>query len=69
MKLLNKFLDPLKKAFKDIFVQLGPVIQTIVNKIKPMMPMIEKIMGIMGKIVFGPLILMMKGITKLLKLI
>ena len=69
MKLLNKVLDPLKKAFKDIFVALGPVIQTIVNKIKPMMPMIEKIMGIMGKIVFGPLILMMKGITGLLKLI
>ena len=64
---LNKFLAPLKDAFTNLFEALGPVIQTIVDKIKPMMPMIEKIMGFLGKIVFGPLILMMKGITALLK--
>ena len=64
---LDKFLAPLKDAFTNLFKALGPVIQTIVDKIKPMMPMIEKIMGFLGKIVFGPLILMMKGITALLK--
>ena len=57
---LDKFLAPLKDAFTNLFKALGPVIQTIVDKIKPMMPMIEKIMGFLGKIVFGPLILMMK---------
>ena len=64
---LDKFLAPLKDAFTNLFKALGPVLQAIVDKIKPMMPMIEKIMGILGKIVFGPLILFMKGVTALLK--
>ncbi len=69
MTWFNSFIEPLKDAIEGVFKELGPAIQTIVNAIKPHLPMIEKVAGIMGKIVFGPLILLLEGLTNLLKMV
>ncbi|MBU37948.1 MAG: hypothetical protein CMA59_00330 [Euryarchaeota archaeon] len=69
MEWFNKLMEPLKDAVKEVFEALGPAMQTVVNGLKANMPFIEKVAGIMGKLVFGPLILMLKGLTALLKLV
>ena len=62
-------METLKDAVKEVFEALGPVMQKVVDGLKANMPFIEKVAGIMGKLVFGPLILMLKGLTALLKLV
>jgi len=69
MEWFNKLMEPLKDAVKEVFEALGPAMQTVVDGLKANMPFIEKVAGIMGKLVFGPLILMLKGLTALLKLV
>ena len=69
MEWFNKLMEPLKDAVKEVFEALGPVMQKVVDGLKANMPFIEKVAGIMGKLVFGPLILMLKGLTALLKLV
>ena len=69
MEWFEKLMEPLKQAVSEVFEALGPVMQKIVDKLKEHMPMIEKIMKILGTVVFGPLILLLKGLTGLLKLV
>tara|TARA_B100000427_G_scaffold102739_2_gene84912 strand:+ start:10560 stop:12596 length:2037 start_codon:yes stop_codon:yes gene_type:complete len=69
MEWFEKLMEPLKQAVSEVFEALGPVMQTIVDKLKEHMPFIEKVMGILGTVVFGPLILLLKGLTGLLKLV
>ena len=69
MEWFNKFLEPLKEAVSEVFEALGPVMQVVVDKLKENMPFIEKVAGIMGKLVFGPLIMLLKGVTGLLKMV
>ena len=65
----KKIFDPVMKAFKDMFVAMGPVIDNITKFIKPHLPVLMNIAEQMGNIVLGPLILLFKGITALLKLV
>ena len=65
----KKIFDPVMKAFKDMFVAMGPVIDNITKFIKPHLPVLMNIAEQMGKIVLGPLILLFKGITALLKMV
>ena len=69
MEWFEKIMEPLKQAVTEVFEALGPVMEKIVGKLKEHMPMIEKIMKILGTVVFGPLILLLKGLTGLLKLV
>lgn len=69
MEWFEKLMEPLKQAVSEVFEALGPVMQKIVDKLKEHMPMIEKIMKVLGTVVFGPLILLLKGLTGLLKLV
>ena len=69
MEWFEKIMEPLKQAVSEVFEALGPVMQKIVDKLKEHMPMIEKIMKVLGTVVFGPLILLLKGLTGLLKLV
>ena len=52
-----------------MFVAMGPVIDNITKFIKPHLPVLMSIAEQMGKIVLGPLILLFKGITALLKMV
>ena len=52
-----------------MFVAMGPVIDNITKFIKPHLPVLMNIAEQMGNIVLGPLILLFKGITALLKLV
>ena len=65
----KKIFDPVMKAFKDMFVAMGPVIDNITKFIKPHLPVLMNIAEQMGKIVLSPLILLFKGITALLKMV
>ncbi len=69
MAFVKKIFDPVMKAFKDMFVAMGPVIDNITKFIKPHLPVLMSIAEQMGKIVLGPLILLFKGITALLKMV
>ena len=69
MEWFEKLMEPLKQAVSEVFEALGPVMQKIVDKLKEHMPFIEKVMNILGTVVFGPLILLLKGLTGLLKLV
>jgi hypothetical protein len=64
---INAFLKPLTDAIRDFFKALGPAIDKIVNWIKPHMPGLLKVAEFMGNVVFGPLIMMMKAVTNILK--
>ncbi len=65
----KKIFDPVLNAFKDMFVAMGPVIDSITKFIKPHLPVLMSITEQIGKVVMGPLILLFKGITALLKLV
>ena len=65
----KKIFDPVMKAFKDMFVAMGPVIDNITKFIKPHLPVLMNIAEQMGKIVLSPLILLFKGITALLRMV
>jgi len=67
MKFLEKFFKPLGDAIKDLFKEMGPVIQKAVDFIKPHLPTLMKAAEFMGKVAFFPLIAMLKGLTQVLK--
>jgi len=64
---INSFLKPLTDAIRDFFKALGPAINKMVDWIKPHMPALLKVAEFMGNVVFGPLIMMLKAVTNILK--
>ena len=67
MKFLEKFFKPLGDAIKELFKEMGPVIQKAVDFIKPHLPALMKAAEFMGKVAFFPLIMLLKGLTQVLK--
>ena len=48
---------------------MGPAIDKLTQFIKPHLPKLKEIAEFIGKIAFQPLILLLKGVTNLLKLV
>ena len=69
MKFLEKFFKPLGDAIRDLFKEMGPVIQKAVDFIKPHMPTLLKVTEFLGKVAFAPLIMLLKGLTNVLKFV
>ena len=69
MEFVGKVMEPIMAAIQDFFKALGPAIDKAVDFIKPHLPKIMEIGNIIGKVAFAPLILLFKGLTKLLKMI
>ena len=69
MSFLEETFKPVGDALEELFVQMGPAIEKLTNFIKPHLPKLKELATFIGKIAFGPLILLMKGITNLLKMI
>ena len=67
MKVVNAFLEPIKKATKEFFEALGPAIQKLVDFIEPHLPKIMEIASFLGETAFKPLIMLMQGLTQVLK--
>ena len=67
MKVVNAFLEPIKKATKEFFEALGPAIQKLVDFIKPHLPKIMEVASFSGETAFKPLIMLMQGLTNVLK--
>jgi hypothetical protein len=64
---INAFFDPIKNALTDVFKAIGDLGMVIVGAIKPYMPFIKQFAALAGSMVFGPLLLVLKGITSLIR--
>ena len=60
-------IAPIKDGLTEFFDALGAVMGGFIEFLKPHMPMIKKIVGTSVKVIFAPLLLMLKGLTAVLK--
>ena len=65
-EVVSAFMKPVTDAIRGIFESLGPAIDKVVDMIKPHMPKILQIANFIGKVVFAPLIGLLKGLKWLL---
>ena len=63
---VSAFMKPVTDAIRGIFESLGPAIDKVVDMIKPHLPKIMQIANFIGKVVFAPLIGLLKGLKWLL---
>ena len=63
---VTAFMKPVTDAIRGIFESLGPAIDKVVDMIKPHLPKIMQIANFIGKVVFAPLIGLLKGLKWLL---
>ena len=64
---INAFFEPIKNALTDVFKAIGDLGMVIVNAIKPHMPFIKQFASLASTVVFGPLLMVLKGITALIR--
>ena len=69
MSFLEETFKPVGEALEQLFVEMGPAIDKLTQFIKPHLPKLKEIAEFIGKIAFQPLILLLKGVTNLLKLV
>ena len=60
-------IAPIKDGLTEFFDALGAVMGGFIEFLKPHMPMIKKIVGTSVKVIFAPLLLLLKGLTAVLK--
>ena len=69
MGFLEKMFAPLGEAIQTLFKEMGPVIDKVVDFIKPHLPVLKSAAEFIGKIAMAPLIGMIKGLTAVLQFI
>ncbi len=62
----KKLLKPVGDAVKDFFIAYGDLMSRVLDMIEPHMPKILKAAEIIGKYAFGPAILLLNTLTKVL---
>ena len=66
-EVFDSVLDAIKEPFEEFFTQFAGVMNTVLDAVEPHLPLIKKITGFAFKAAFAPLLLLMKGLTMLLK--